>query len=101
VKILVITNLYPPHHAGTFDLRCEAVVNNLKLRGHTVRVLTSTHGMLAAQQGGEVERRLALNGLHHHDHRGLRAGRGAGLQPVRPVEVAALRAAPLRCAHGL
>ena len=60
MKILVITNLYPPHHAGTFDLRCEAVVNHLKLRGHTVRVLTSTHGMLAAQQGGEVERRLAL-----------------------------------------
>jgi glycogen(starch) synthase len=67
VKILVITNLFPPHHAGTFDLRCEAVVNNLKLRGHTVRVLTSTHGMLAAQQGGEVERRLALNGLHDHE----------------------------------
>jgi glycogen(starch) synthase len=67
VKILVITNLYPPHHAGTFDLRCEAVVNHLKLRGHTVRVLTSTHGMLAAQQGGEVERRLALNGLHDHE----------------------------------
>lgn len=67
MKILVITNLYPPHHAGTFDLRCEAVVNNLKLRGHTVRVLTSTHGMLAAQQGGEVERRLALNGLHNHE----------------------------------
>ena len=67
MKILVITNLYPPHHAGTFDLRCEAVVNNLKLRGHTVRVLTSTHGMLAAQQGGEVERRLALNGLHDHE----------------------------------
>jgi glycogen(starch) synthase len=66
VKILVITNLYPPHHAGTFDLRCEAAVNNLKLRGHTVRVLTSTHGMLASQQGGEVERRLALNGLHDH-----------------------------------
>ncbi len=67
MKILVITNLYPPHHAGTFDLRCEAVVNNLKLRGHTVRVLTSTHGMLAAQQGGEVERRLGLNGLHNHE----------------------------------
>jgi glycogen synthase len=67
VKILVITNLYPPHHAGTFDLRCEAVVNLLKLRGHVVRVLTSTHGMLAAQQGGEIERRLTLNGFHEHE----------------------------------
>ena len=63
VKILVVTNLYPPHHAGTFDLRCESVVNNLKLRGHPVRVLTSTHGMRSAQEGGEVERRLLLNGV--------------------------------------
>src|SRR3954469_22219134 len=67
MKILVITNLYPPHHAGTFDLRCESVVNNLKLRGHQVRVLTSTHGMLAGQQGAEVERRLTLNGVYDHE----------------------------------
>jgi len=66
MKILVLTNLYPPHHAGTFDLRCEAVVNNLKLRGHQVQVLTSTHGMLQGQQGGEVERRLLLNGAYDH-----------------------------------
>lgn len=67
MKILVVTNLYPPHHAGTFDLRCESVVNNLKLRGHQIRVLTSTHGMHAAQQGGEVERRLWLNGVYDHE----------------------------------
>ena len=66
MKILVVTNLYPPHHAGTFDLRCEAIVNNLKLRGHQIRVLTSTHGMMVAQQGGEVERRLSLNGVYDH-----------------------------------
>jgi glycogen(starch) synthase len=66
MKILVVTNLYPPHHAGTFDLRCEAIVNNLKLRGHQIRVLTSTHGMMVAQAGGEVERRLTLNGVHDH-----------------------------------
>jgi len=66
MKILVLTNLYPPHHAGTFDVRCESVVNNLKLRGHTVRVLTSTHGMLLQQQGGDVERRLKLNGVYDH-----------------------------------
>ena len=66
MKILVLTNLYPPHHAGTFDLRCEATVNNLKLRGHTLRVLTSTHGMHMPQQGGEVERRLLLNGAYDH-----------------------------------
>ena len=67
MKILVLTNLYPPHHAGTYDLRCEAAVNNLKLRGHQLRVLTSTHGMKMPQQGGEVERRLTLNGVHDHE----------------------------------
>ena len=67
MKILVVTNLYPPHHAGTFDLRCESVVNNLKLRGHQVRVLTSTHGMHMPQQGGDVERRLLLNGVFDHE----------------------------------
>ena len=66
MKILVVTNLYPPHHAGTFDLRGESIVHHLKLRGHQVRVLTSTHGMLAAQEGGEVERRLTLNGVFDH-----------------------------------
>jgi len=67
VKILAVTNLYPPHHAGTFDLRCEAIVNSLKLRGHQIQVLTSTHGMKMAQQGGEVERRLILNGAFDHE----------------------------------
>lgn len=67
VKILVVTNLYPPHHAGTFDLRCESIVNNLKLRGHQIHVLTSTHGMHLAQHGGEVERRLLLNGVYDHE----------------------------------
>lgn len=67
MKILVVTNLYPPHHAGTFDLRCESAVNNLKLRGHQLRVLTSTHGMKLPQQGAEVERRLLLNGVYDHE----------------------------------
>lgn len=66
MKILALTNLYPPHHAGTFDLRCEALVNDFKLRGHTVQVLTSSHGMLMPQQGSEVERRLILNGVYDH-----------------------------------
>jgi glycogen(starch) synthase len=66
VKLLVVTNLYPPHHAGTFDLRCEAIVNNLRLRGHQVRVLTSTHGMQSPQKGIEVERSLLLNGVYDH-----------------------------------
>ena len=68
MKILVLTNLYPPHHAGTFDHRCASVTESLRLRGHQMLVLTSTHGMRAEQRDGHVERRLFLNGVFGHPH---------------------------------
>ncbi|MEO5802749.1 MAG: glycosyltransferase family 4 protein [Verrucomicrobiota bacterium] len=66
MKILILTNLYPPNHAGTFDSRCESVTNSLRLRGHQMLVLTSTHGMRDEQRDGEIERRLHLNGVFGH-----------------------------------
>jgi glycogen synthase len=66
VKILVLTNLYPPHHAGTYDVRCQTQTDALRLRGHHVHVLTSKHGMNNEQRGGDVERRLILNGVYEH-----------------------------------
>src|SRR5580765_5498416 len=62
VKILVLTNLYPPHHAGTYNMRCQVLVEALTTRGHQVHVLTSTHGIGSEQRGGEIERRLRING---------------------------------------
>jgi glycosyltransferase involved in cell wall biosynthesis len=67
VKILVLANLYPPHHAGTFDFRCQRLSDALALRGHTVRVLTSRHGLTHEQRSGAVERRLGLNGAFGHE----------------------------------
>ncbi len=64
VKILVLTNLYPPHHAGTFDFRCETICNALRLRGHQVLVLTSTQGLHTEQRDAETDRRLRLNGVY-------------------------------------
>ncbi len=66
MKILVLTNLYPPHHAGTYDLRCQSVTELLRLHGHMVRVLTSNHGLNTEQRDGEIERRLFLNGVFGH-----------------------------------
>lgn len=66
MKILVLTNLYPPHHAGTFDHHCHTVTESLRLRGHNILVLTSTHGLRSEQRGGEVSRRLLLNGVFDH-----------------------------------
>jgi len=41
MKILVVTNLYPPQHIGGYELGCRDVVEKLCARGHNVRVLTS------------------------------------------------------------
>src|SRR5665213_3123319 len=68
MKILVLTNLYPPHHAGTFDNHCQIVTESLRLRGHTILVLTSSHGLRTEQRDEEVERRLLSNGVYGHPH---------------------------------
>ncbi|GAC1466502.1 MAG: hypothetical protein NVSMB9_07140 [Isosphaeraceae bacterium] len=41
MKILVISNLYPPDTIGGYELGCSQVVEALGARGHEVRVLTS------------------------------------------------------------
>lgn len=77
MKILVVTNLFPPHQADTDDFRCENVAGALRKRGHTVRVLTSTYGLAsdsghtahtfgsgAAGRDALVQRRLRLNGVY-------------------------------------
>jgi glycosyltransferase involved in cell wall biosynthesis len=41
MKILVVSNLYPPHYIGGYELGCRDVVEALRARGHQVNVLTS------------------------------------------------------------
>lgn len=66
MKILVLVNIYPPHHAGTYDFRCDQVVTELRKRGHAVQVLTSNHGLKTEQRDKETIRRLKLNGVYGH-----------------------------------
>ncbi len=66
MKILVLTNLYPPHHAGTFDNHCQSVTEALRLRGHSIGILTSSHGLQTEQVDRETHRRLLLNGVFGH-----------------------------------
>jgi glycosyltransferase involved in cell wall biosynthesis len=64
MKILVVTNLYPPHHVGGYELGCRDVVEKLRERGHAVRVLTSSFRNGEAQnlpRDTEVERVLQFN----------------------------------------
>lgn len=42
MRILVLSNLYPPDYIGGYELCCRQVVDGLMNRGHEVRVLTAT-----------------------------------------------------------
>lgn len=68
MRLLVLTNFYPPHDLGGMELRCHETVQQLRTRGHQTFVLTSRHGVAAdapAEEG--VERSLYLEAdLRHY-----------------------------------
>ena len=66
MKILVISNLYPPHAIGGYEERCRQIVNRLISRGHSVRVLTSTHGVGREHSENHIHRRLRIHGFFGH-----------------------------------
>lgn len=45
MKILIVTNLYPPHFLGGYEIRCAQVAEALSQRRHEVRILTSVYGL--------------------------------------------------------
>ena len=51
MKILVVSNLYPPHYVGGYELRCAQVVEYLRAAGHQVRVVTSFSKVPGADGG--------------------------------------------------
>jgi glycosyltransferase involved in cell wall biosynthesis/SAM-dependent methyltransferase len=65
LRILTISNWYPPHHYGGYELSCADVNRRLVARGHHVEVLCSDHlsgGAVAAGEadGAVVRRELRL-----------------------------------------
>ncbi len=60
MKILVLTNYYPPHHIGGYGMLCLEVVNGLRARGHEVTVLSGKHGVAQDTVEDHVHRRLTL-----------------------------------------
>jgi glycogen(starch) synthase len=73
MRILVLTNLYPPHYLGGYELICEAVTNALKTRGHEVSILASNHVRAGVPENGEqaIERSLRIHGLYGHPWLGI------------------------------
>lgn len=69
MKILAISNFFPPYHAGGYGLLCYRLVSGLQRRGHAVTVLTTDpHEFARVDAGaghsdtfsGKVIRRLQL-----------------------------------------
>jgi glycosyltransferase involved in cell wall biosynthesis len=57
VRILVLTNLYPPVVRGGYEVECRGVVEHLR-RDHDVVVLASRHGREQCPAGDPVRREL-------------------------------------------
>lgn len=98
-RILVLTNLYPPHHFGGYELSCRDVVELWQRWGHEVTVLTSStvrSGVTSpAESPADVRRELHIAfdgrelqtwpvtkrlGYERHNQRRLQAA----LDEVRP-----------------
>lgn len=68
MRILFVTNFYPPHDLGGWEQNCQEIVHALRARDHEAYVLTSRHGVsaCAAPEPG-VERVLYLEAdLEHY-----------------------------------
>ena len=66
LRILIVTNLYPPHYHGGYEVRCLQVAEALVQAGHAVCVLTSTHGLPVDGLGDEIPRTDLQNGVRVH-----------------------------------
>lgn len=64
MRILVISNLYPPFVLGGYEILCAQVCDELCRLGHEVHVLTSDHGLASGASetadGAEISRDLRL-----------------------------------------
>ena len=75
-RILFLTNMYPPHHFGGYELQCQDIVRRFRERGHECTVLTSSVRLPDVadpmeERAAGVRRELRI---YWDDHRIVRAG---------------------------
>jgi len=58
LDILLVSNLWPPHYIGGYELGAQDVARRLEARGHRITVLTSTYGVGMPTTDGRVHRVL-------------------------------------------
>ncbi len=64
MKILVLSNLYPPFQLGGYETACKNTVEGLRQRGHSVHVLTSPSHYPGENDPPYVQRTLTLRNFH-------------------------------------
>lgn len=62
MRILFLSNFWPPFNIGGYELLCLHVAEKLEERGHQAIVLTSTFGVNEETVDGKVHRLLSLEG---------------------------------------
>jgi glycogen(starch) synthase len=53
LRVLFLSNYYPPYEVGGYEQLCRDVADRLTGRGHAVAVLTSDRGVTQGQEGAE------------------------------------------------
>jgi len=67
MRILFISNFYPPHDLGGWEQNCQEIAQRLGARGHACHVLTSRHGVHGqAPPEASVTRALHLQADIHY-----------------------------------
>jgi len=60
LRIVIVSNLYPPHYIGGYELACRDIVDGLRSRGHQICVVTSSFGTENARVDDDAHRVLEL-----------------------------------------
>lgn len=66
LRLLFVTNFYPPHDRGGYEKHCYEVATRLRAKGHTVFVLTSRYGVSHPVQDTTFCRSLFLESDIEH-----------------------------------
>lgn len=69
MRLLFVTNRYPPHLTGGYEIVAQLVADGLRKRGHQVDILTSVYGVKGKVVEGHVHRLLHLTWESPQPHR--------------------------------
>lgn len=92
MRVLVVTNMFPPHHYGGYEINCAEACDAFRRAGHDVAVLTSDHRVPGVEDEVEetaVQRELRL---YWDDHQMVRPSVRSALDIERHNQAALLRA---------